>query len=272
MANSPLANIIVPAHSTNYSPASKRKKITNICLHHMAGVLTAQQCGNIFARAGRNGSAHYGIGSDGQIGLYVSEDCVAWHAGNWPENQCSIGIEISNSALGGDWPIGDQQINLAISLIIDIFKRNGITQAIKGKTITWHRMFSATTCPGDYMLANKIDFICAEVNKALKPSPTPTPTEAFLPPKGYWKSSAKNSGGDKAPQIAAMANFMYEVFPRYTDRSALGDYFGPNLRRAIIRLQRATNIEQDGCVGPITHAQLQKYGFRDWNYWLNKQV
>ena len=135
MANSALVNVIVPAHTSNYSPASRRTKITNVCWHHMAGVLTAQQCGNIFARAGRNGSAHYGIGSDGKIGLYVGESCVAWHAGNWPENQCSVGIEISNSALGGNWPISDASLNLAITLTADIMKRNGIKKAIVGQTL-----------------------------------------------------------------------------------------------------------------------------------------
>lgn len=269
MANSPLATIIVPASQTNYSPANRRTKITNVCLHHMAGVLTAQQCGNIFARAGRNGSAHYGIGSDGQIGLYVPEECVAWHAGNWPENQCSIGIEISNSALGGDWPVGDAQLNLTISLVAEIMKRNGIRKAVKGQTLTWHRMYSATTCPGNYLLS-KMDYICAEVNKILVGQPTPKPTPAkddFLPTKGYWKSSTKSSGGDKAPQIAAMANFMLKVFPSYTPSAAKGDYFGPNLRKAIIKFQKNTRIEADGCVGPITYGKLKEYGFRDWRKW-----
>ena len=267
MANSPLVNVIVPADPSNYSPASRRTKITNVCLHHMAGVLTAQQCGNIFARKGRNGSAHYGIGSDGLIGLYVPEECVAWHAGNWPENQCSIGIEISNSSLGGDWPVSDASINLAITLIADIMKRNGIKKAIKGQTLTWHRMYSATTCPGDYMLS-KMDYICGEVNKILNPGPAPTPTPAnFLPSKGYWKSSAKSSGGDKAPQIAAMANFMLKVFPSYTPKAARGDYFGPNLRKAIIEFQRRCNIERDGNVGPITYGKLKEFGFRNWTDW-----
>jgi len=270
MANSALVNIIVPADPSNYSLSNRRAKITNVCLHHMAGVLTAQQCGNIFARKGRNGSAHYGIGSDGLIGLYVGENCVAWHAGNWPENQCSVGIEISNSATGGDWPVGDAQIQLAITLVADIMKRNGIARAIKGQTLTWHRMYSATTCPGDYMLG-KMDYICAEVNKILDGQPTPptppTPTDDFLPSKGYWKSSTTNYGGDKAPQIGAMANFMLKVFPAYTPKAAKGDYFGPNLRKAIIKFQKNTRIEADGCVGPITYGKLKEYGFRDWRKW-----
>lgn len=271
MANSALVNIIVPASQTNYSAANKRTGMTNVTWHHMAGVLTAQQCGNIFARAGRNGSAHYGIGSDGQIGLYVPEECVAWHAGNWPENQCSIGIEISNSALGGSWPISEASFNLAVTLTADIFKRYGIKKAIIGQTLNYHSMFAATACPGDDV-RSKMQRAADEINKILNetPAPTPTPTPAkddFLPPKGYWKSSTKNSGGDKAPQIAAMANFMLKVFPSYTPKGAKGDYFGPNLRKAIIQFQKNVRIEADGCVGPITYGKLKEFGFRNWKDW-----
>lgn len=172
MSNSPLATVKVPAHSSNYSGSGYRKKINNVCLHHMAGVLTAKQCGSIFAKAGRNGSAHYGVGSDGKIGLYVDEKNVAWHAGNWPENQCSVGIEISNSSLGGKWPVSDKTLKAAIPLIADIMKRNGIKEAIKGKTLTWHSMYSSTACPGNY-LRSKMTYICNEVNKILKAKPTP---------------------------------------------------------------------------------------------------
>ena len=271
MANSPLVNVMVPAHQSNYSAANRRTGYDNVTWHHMAGVLTAQQGGNIFAKANRNGSAHYGVGSDGKIGLYVPEECVAWHCGNWANNCKSIGIEISNSSLGGDWPISEASLNLAITLTAEIMKRHGIKKAIVGKTLTYHSQFAATACPGDYIRA-RLQYAADEINKILEatpaPAPTPTPSkDDFLPPKGYWKSSTKNSGGDKAPQIAAMANFMLKVFPKYTPKGAKGDYFGPNLRKAIIQFQKNTHLEADGCVGPITYAKLKEFGFRNWKEW-----
>lgn len=95
----------------------------------------------------------------------------------------------------------------------------------------------------------------------------PQPTGDFLPPKGYWKSSTTMTGGDSSDQIAAMAYFMYKVFPLYTKRAALGNYFGPNLRSSIIEFQRRTNIERDGNVGPITYGKLKDNGFTDWHKW-----
>jgi hypothetical protein len=264
MAYSSLVNIKVPAAASNYSNSSYRKKITNVCLHHMAGVLTAKQCGDIFARNGKKVSAHYGIGSDGKIGGYVDETCVAWHAGNWPENQCSVGIEISNSSLGGNWPVSNQSIQLAIKLVADIMKRNGIKRAVKGKTLTWHSMYVATTCPGD-CLRSKIDYICAEVNKILggsTPTPTPTPTpkpkDPFLPAKGYW------GPGDNDKRVSQIATFMRRNFPSYTPRAALGPQYGPNLTKSIKEFQRRTKmakVDQDGCVGPKTLAKLRSFGF-----------
>ena len=58
MSNSPLVNVTVRAHSSNYTAGRGGYKINHITVHHMAGILTALQCGNIFAKAGRNGSAH----------------------------------------------------------------------------------------------------------------------------------------------------------------------------------------------------------------------
>lgn len=269
MAYSSLVNIKVPAAASNYSNSSYRKKITNVCLHHMAGVLTAKQCGDIFARNGKKVSAHYGIGSDGKIGGYVDETCVAWHAGNWPENQCSVGIEISNSSLGGDWPVSDQSLQLAIKLVADIMKRNGIKSAVKGKTLTWHSMYVATTCPGNY-LRSKMDYICAEVNKILggsTPTPTPTPSkDGFLPKKGYYelgdKDSRYNAQKGILGPIAQEAQFMRRTFPSYTKASALGPEYGKNLAAAVKEFQRRTGLKADGMTGPITYAKLQSYGFK----------
>ena len=57
------------------------KKITHIVIHHMAGCLTIQQCGNVFANKNRQASSNYGVDSDG-IGLYVDEKDRAWTTGS----------------------------------------------------------------------------------------------------------------------------------------------------------------------------------------------
>ena len=184
MSNSALVTVRVPAHPSNYTKG-RNTKITDITIHHMAGVLSAEQCGGIFARAGRSGSSHYGIGNDGEIGQYVNEEDTAWANSNWPSNCRSVTIETSNSATGGDWPVGDAAYNSLIKLVADIAKRNGLGTLVAGQNLTWHSMFAATTCPGDYLRA-RISDIAAQANKINGGSPAPAPT-----PSGDFKVGDK---------------------------------------------------------------------------------
>lgn len=164
MSKSSLVNVEVPAYSGNYTNGRSGRKIEAITIHHMAGVLSAEQCGKIFQTVGRYGSSHYGIGNDGRIGLYVDECNTAWTNSNWDSNCKSVTIEVSNSSTGGSWKVGDKALNSLIKLVADIGKRNNLGTLVKGKNVTWHRMFTNTTCPGDYLLS-KMDYIIAEANK-----------------------------------------------------------------------------------------------------------
>ena len=78
----------------------------------------------------------------------------------------------------------------------------------------------------------------------------------FLPARGYWKY------GDKDARIGQLATFMRNTFPAYTPAAALGNYFGPNLQRAIKEFQRRTGLQADGMVGPITYNKLKSFGFK----------
>ena len=57
---------------TKLSPNSDHPRnhtIDKITIHHMAGDLSVETCGNLFANPNREASANYGIGSDGREGL-----------------------------------------------------------------------------------------------------------------------------------------------------------------------------------------------------------
>ena len=166
MSNSSLIEATYKAHSNNYSTGRSGRKIEKVTIHHMAGVLTAKQCGSIFQNGNRQASSNYGIGKNGEIALFVDEANTSYADANWDSNCKSVTIECSNNKTGGDWTVSDTVLNSLVNLIADIFKRNGIKKAIKGETITWHSMYSATTCPGNY-LRSKMDYICDEVNKKM---------------------------------------------------------------------------------------------------------
>jgi len=184
MSNSSLVNVKVPAHSNNYTVGRSGRKIEKIAIHHMAGILTAKQCGGIFQNGSRKASSNYGIGKDAEVGLYVDEENTSYCNSNWDSNCKSVTIETSNSSLGGDYPVSDPVLNKLIELVADIAKRNNLGKLVKGQNLVWHRMYAATTCPGDYLLS-KMDYIAEQANKINnieKPAEntTPSSSEGYL--------------------------------------------------------------------------------------------
>ena len=176
MSNSPLVQYV--RWSPNHS-GRRVKPIRKITIHHVAGVASVETLGAIFAPVERQASSTYGIGYDGRIGQYVDEANRPWTSGSWDNDQEAITIEVSNSAIGGQWPVSDHVLARTIELCIDICKRNGIKQLVytgdSRGNMTLHKMFQNTSCPGPY-LSSKIPYIVAEVNKQLTP-PKPTPKE-----------------------------------------------------------------------------------------------
>lgn len=164
MSNSKLVTVRVPASSRNYDSLREGKKIKKITIHHMAGVMSAESCGRLFQNPTRQTSSHYGIGNDGKIGQYVDEKDTAWTDGNWESNLISVTIETSNSKTGGEWKVGRKALKSLIKLVADIAYRNNLGTLVKGKNLTWHSMYMATSCPGPY-LKGKMDYIASEANK-----------------------------------------------------------------------------------------------------------
>ncbi len=177
MSKSGLATISVPAYEGNFTYGRSGRNIEAVTIHHMAGKLTAEQCGRIFQQVGRYGSSHYGIGYNGEIASYVDEENTAWTNSNWDSNCKSVTIETSNSEMGGSWPVSDASLNALIKLVADIAKRNGLGTLVPGQNLTWHSMFADTTCPGDY-LRSKMQYIADEANKLNAPAPEPTPSKS----------------------------------------------------------------------------------------------
>lgn len=165
MSNSPLVNYV--KLSPHYD-SRDGKKITDITIHHMAGNLTVEQCGQVFQT--RPASSNYGIDTRGRVGMYVEEKYASWANSNFASNQRSVTIELANDRTGGNWHVSDTAINKCVELCVDICRRNGIKRLnFTGNTsgnLTAHRMFTATACPGDY-LYSKFNYIANEVNKQL---------------------------------------------------------------------------------------------------------
>ena len=109
MSNSSLVNVTILSPN-NSGP--RNHKIDTITIHHMAGNLSVETCGNMFARSSTGASSNYGIGSDGRIGLYVEESNRSWATASSSNDNRAVTIEVANSGGAPDWPISSAAYNL----------------------------------------------------------------------------------------------------------------------------------------------------------------
>lgn len=153
--------------SPNYSSRLLRK-VSRITVHHTAGIASAQGLLNQFANPAREASANYCIGNDGTIGGCVPEEYRAWTSGSRENDTRAITIEVSNDVNGEPWSIGKKAWASAVKLCVDICLRYGFTlwwnPDNKTGSLTCHRWYQATACPGDWFYARIPQFI-SEVNK-----------------------------------------------------------------------------------------------------------
>lgn len=130
----------------HFTPGRSGHKIECIVRHHNAGVLTTEQCWEIWQD--RPASAHYQVEVDGTIGQLVNDWDTAWHAANATINAKSIGIEHANC--GGQaqgWPISDKTIEEGAHLAAALCVYYKLGRPIYGKNIRDHKEFTSTTCP-----------------------------------------------------------------------------------------------------------------------------
>lgn len=159
------------ANSSNYT-VGRQDTIHGIVIHHAAST-SLDSIGQVFSQYGRGGSAHYGVGGN-QIHQYVREEDTAWHCGDWAGNSCTIGIETTNSTGAPDWLVAEDTFNTLVKLVADIAKRNGLGR-IKFEpdgvypTLSAHRDWSPTYCPGDY-LYSRMNEIADKANEINYPS------------------------------------------------------------------------------------------------------
>ena len=170
-----------------YSPnisSPRNHEIDTISIHTMAGNLTVETCGNIFANPNYECSSQYGIGSDGRIGQYVSEGDRSWCTSSRSNDNRAITIEVA-SYESDTYACTDAAMESLINLLVDICQRNGIDQLrwqadpdligeVAQQNMTVHRWFAQKSCPGPYLF-EKHGYIADEVNKRLgNPSYHPT--------------------------------------------------------------------------------------------------
>ena len=165
---------------TRISPnrtSPRNHKIDTITIHCMAGQLTVETCGNVFAKSSAKASANYGVGSDGRIALYVEEKDRSWCSSNSANDNRAVTIEVASDSYS-PYAVSDKAYEALIKLVADICKRNDIQKLVwstdkadrighkNGCNMTVHRDFANKACPGDY-LYDRMGDIADRVNEIL---------------------------------------------------------------------------------------------------------
>lgn len=168
MSNSSLVQYTkISPNSTN----PRNDTIKKITIHHMAGNISVQACGDIFSPSSRKASSNYAIDSTGKVAMYVEEKNRSWCSSSAENDHQAITIEVANNSGEPNWAVSDTALEKLIELCIDVCQRNNIaslnfTGDATGN-LTMHKYFSATVCPGPY-LESKFSYIAEQVNKALQ--------------------------------------------------------------------------------------------------------
>ena len=162
MSNSKLVSYtrLSPNHS-----GKRRHAIDTISIHCMAGNLSVESCGRLFADRSREASSNYGIGSDGRIALYVDEGNRSW---------CTSSASNDNRAV----TITEEAYRSLINLLVDICQRNHIPELrwkgdqnlvgqVDKQNMTVHRWFANKSCPGNWLYEHHGQ-IAKEVNERLE--------------------------------------------------------------------------------------------------------
>lgn len=173
--NSPLVSYVY--RSPNHS-GQRNHIIDTISIHCMAGNLSVEGCGALFARTSTQASSNYGIGSDGRIALYVDEKNRSWCTSSSSNDNRAVTIEVANTTAAEPYPCTQQAYNSLVRLCADICRRNGIKKLlwkadpsligqVSKQNMTVHRWFANKSCPGNWLFEKHYQ-IAADVNKLLK--------------------------------------------------------------------------------------------------------
>lgn len=156
--------------SPNHYHGRNGHAVTHITLHIMVGHLAGTD--SVFLNPGSQASAHYGIGADGAIHQYVSENDGSYSDANFTSNNSTISIEHEGGMAGV--PCTQACMDASARLCADIARRHGWTHlwhdGLNGN-IWLHREIPGTDhygCPDRCVNALPVDRIINRANELLR--------------------------------------------------------------------------------------------------------
>lgn len=164
------------AYSGNYGRANRpsSNRIDKVVIHCVNGSWSSAI--NWFRDPRAGVSAHYTVrSSDGFIGQSVEEKDIGYHAGNWPVNQNSIGIEHEGYGNNPSRWFTPELYNSSARLTAYLCKKYGIPirrGGVNMSGILAHRQATSTYCPGEFDFDRYIRLVKQYAGSSQEQSPT----------------------------------------------------------------------------------------------------
>ena len=216
MSNSPLVSY------TKISPnrtSPRSNSVYIITPHCYVGQCSVQDMAAWLCNSSAQASANYGIGKNGEVGMFVEEKDRSWcSSSSWNDNR-AVTIECASDKTD-PYAINDKVYKTLVNLMADICQRYGKKKLLwfgdKEKTlnyspasdemlITVHRWFASKACPGDFIY-NRLGQIANEVNALLGSGTDVTPTQVDAVSSAAQSNSfyrIRKSWADSSSQVGA---------------------------------------------------------------------
>ena len=284
MSNSSLVNYTRISPNRTYG----RTSIKTVAIHCMAGHLTVESCGNLFASSARAASSNYGIDDKGRVGMYVEEKDRSWCTSSRYCDMRAITIEVASDSKS-PYSVTSAAYEKLIELTADICRRNGIKclfwsddkkvrlAGVESGYVQVHCDYKNKACPGEYLMSHMSDIV-NKVNAKLGVS---TSTVTNVSRETYTKKDfirdiqqaigAKVDGIagpetlSKTPTLSAKKNrrhaavkavqkYLYEL--GYEEVGKADGITGAKFTAAVMRYQREHGCVSDGVIS--AHAKTWK--------------
>ena len=256
MSNSKLVTYKNPSPNNS---GKRQQKIDRISPHCVVAQWTAEQIGVWFSYSSTKASSNYGIGRDGEIGLYVDESKRSWCTSSKANDQRAVTIECASDSFA-PYTMNNAVYESLVKLCADICKRNGKKKLLwianretalnyvpksDEMLITVHRWFANKSCPGDW-LYNRLDDLANRVNAILGSR------DVISEPEVSSVTLLKiGSEGQAVKELQTKLN-------KLGAKLAVDGDFGVNTRAAVVAFQKKYELDTDGIAGPLTLAKLDE--------------
>jgi hypothetical protein len=210
--------------SPNHYQGRNGYHITHITLHIMVGHLTGTD--SVFQHP-NGASAHYGIGGDGTIHQYVSENDGSWSDANYASNNSTISIEHEGGMNG--IPCTQACMDASAKLCADIARRQGWTHlyhdSLKGN-IWLHREIPGTDhagCPDRAPNSLDVNYVINKANQLLQGEDNMSAEDVWNFNQNGVKMRDRMQGTDMAANATKTELFRLSQWDNKTHASPLGN-------------------------------------------------